>query len=119
VTLHDEAIAHVTSHSIVESRRDQSERVRAADVAEPGSVEWLSAHEKRAEPQHANRRADPSQATDARKGATTSFTASAYWKFESIPLQHRVMRKTRRQRVRENGYRTIKMPPQIPGILSN
>src|SRR5215472_13680520 len=24
------------------------------------------------------------------KGATTSFTASAYWKFESIPLQRRV-----------------------------
>jgi len=23
------------------------------------------------------------------KGATTSFTASAYWKFESIPLQRR------------------------------
>ena len=24
------------------------------------------------------------------KGATTSFTASAYWKFESTPLQERV-----------------------------
>jgi hypothetical protein len=40
---------------------------------------------KRAEPQHA----DPSQAAGARKGATTSFTASAYWKFESIPLGER------------------------------
>src|SRR6516164_1544107 len=26
------------------------------------------------------------------KAATTSFTASAYWKFESSPLQQRVMR---------------------------
>src|ERR1700757_3819699 len=61
-------------------------RNRRADAwlsQEPGSVEWLSAMKKRAEPQHAN----PSQATDARKGATTSFTAAAYWKFESIPLQ--------------------------------
>jgi hypothetical protein len=37
------------------------------------------------------------------------------------PALHRVKwfwklgRKTRRQRVWENGYRTIKMPPQIPG----
>ena len=35
--------------------------------------------------------ADPSQATGrVKRGATTSFTAPAYWKFESIPLQQRV-----------------------------
>jgi hypothetical protein len=31
------------------------------------------------------------------KGATTSFTASAYWKFESIPLQRRVARTSVRE----------------------
>jgi hypothetical protein len=35
--------------------------------------------------------ADPSQATGrVKRGATTSFTAPAYWKFESTPLQERV-----------------------------
>jgi hypothetical protein len=36
--------------------------------------------------------ADPSQATGrVKRGATTSLTAPAYWKFESTPLQGRVM----------------------------
>src|ERR1700740_1638934 len=35
--------------------------------------------------------ADPSQATGrVKRGATTSFTAPAYWKFESTPLQQTV-----------------------------
>jgi hypothetical protein len=87
-----------------------------ATLEEPGSVEWLIAQsegvrrsmsmKKRAEPQHA----DPSQAIGARKsGDNPSFTASAYWKFESTPLQRTVRVSHRPSRCRSRTARVARV----------
>jgi hypothetical protein len=64
------------------------------------SVEWLAAQSERGQAVDVDEKelkcstpigalTRPKQSAQE-KGATTSFTASAYWKFESTPLQRRV-----------------------------
>jgi hypothetical protein len=64
------------------------------------SVEWLAAQSERGQAVDVDEKelkcstpigapTRPKQSAQE-KGATTSFTASAYWKFESTPLQQRV-----------------------------
>jgi hypothetical protein len=66
------------------------------------SVEWLAAQSERGQAVDVDekelKRSTPIGAptrpkqSAQEKGATTSFIASAYWKFESTPLQQRVGR---------------------------
>jgi hypothetical protein len=84
-----------------------------ATLKEPGSVAWLVAQSEGVR-RSMSMKKELNRSTPTRpkqsaqeKAATSSFTASAYWKFESTPLQRRVCELS----VPEEGYRSAACSP--------